>query len=95
MKKGYQGFCITIPANDPKQLEHFNKVMQEVHDAIEKDIQQISSEFGISYEAACHVQYLRSRTRWTQEKEDYLIQLDKEGKSLPNIFEDFIVPEKE
>jgi len=46
-----------------------------------------AKELGINEDAANDIVYLRGRSRWTQEKEDYLVKLAKEGKPLPNIME--------
>jgi len=78
-------FCIEIP-DDPEKMEEFQKVMNKVNDAMVKDAESIAEEFGISIGQASNIRYLRTRSRWTQEKEDYLIKLAQENKELPNVF---------
>ena len=67
-------------------MEEFQKVMNKVNDAMVKDAESIAEEFGISIGQASNIRYLRTRSRWTQEKEDYLIKLAQENKELPNVF---------
>jgi hypothetical protein len=73
-------------------MDEFQKAQDEYYDSLEEVIQNEADKLGISYGAMCDIHYLRTRSRWTQEKEDYLIKLDKEGKPGPNIMEDFTVP---
>lgn len=44
--------------------------------------EKIAKELNVSIECACDIAYLRTRSRWTQEKENKLIQSHKEGKPL-------------
>ena len=50
-------------------------------------IEELSEELGVSQNCAHQICYLRTRRRWTQELEDELIQLHKEGNPPDNIFE--------
>ncbi len=78
-------FSTEIPTNDEKAMENFQRVVDSLADAWFKEEQKLASDLGISINASCVILYLRTRSRWTKEKEDHLIQLDKEGKELPNV----------
>jgi hypothetical protein len=84
-------FSFEIPIDDPEAMDVFQKAMDEYHDELTHLIKKEAEELGIPIGAMSDVWYLRSRSRWTQEKEDYLIRLAKDGKPLPNIMEDFRV----
>ena len=65
--------------------EKIDEVMDELQDIYELAQQQTAKELELNEDDAGLILYLRSRSRWTQEKENYLIQLSKEGKKLPNV----------
>jgi hypothetical protein len=77
-------FCINIPS-DENSLEKFQDVMDVWVEAEVEYEEKVMKDLGISHKAASAICYLRTRSRWTQEKEDYLVKLDKEGKELPNV----------
>ena len=79
---------------DPNTVDwdEFNKEMAKYNEELSLYCDKVAEELGVNYMAACDIVYLRGRSRWTQEKEDYLIKLAKEGKELPFYFEDFDVP---
>jgi lysophospholipase L1-like esterase len=85
----HETFSIEIPVNDPKAMDAFQKAMNEYYDDLTRTIEKEAEELGIPIGAMSDVWYLRSRSRWTQEKEDYLIRLARKGKQLPNMMEDF------
>jgi len=58
----------------------------KVEDPFDEIIGDLAKELGVSKECASNVRYLRSRSRWTQELEDELIRLHKEG-NPPNMNE--------
>lgn len=95
MKDNYKTFCTEVPVNDPEKMKEFQKMMEAVYEAQDKEVKKISEEFGIFEPAAADIYYLRTRRRWTQKKEEYLIKLGREGKRVPNIFDDFEVPEQD
>jgi hypothetical protein len=66
-----------------KQLRDEMDAMQGLHD---KFVKNLTKELNVSVHCANDIVYLRSRSRWTQELEDELIKLHKEG-NPPNIFE--------
>ena len=74
-----------IPAGDSEKMEQFQKAMDQLQDSMIEEEKRIAEEFSISKKAASAILYLRSRSRWTQEKEDHLIRLDKNGEELPNV----------
>ena len=89
----HESFSIEIPINDDKAMDAFQKAMDAYHDEMDKMIAKEAKELGIDVGAMNEIWYLRSRSRWTQERENYLINLAKEGKELPNMMEDFEVKE--
>lgn len=66
-------------------LDALSEVMSEWQDEMVLHIRDEATKLGISYSAAADVVYLRTRSRWTQEKEDHLISLAREGKPLPDV----------
>jgi len=80
-------FSIEVPIDDPVKMDEFSKAMAAQQEAHIKYIGDVAKELGINEDAANDIVYLRGRSRWTQEKEDYLVKLAKEGKPLPNIME--------
>jgi hypothetical protein len=84
---------IEVPINDENGMKEFQNFMDAVMDCHNKEILEMSSKFNISEGCANDIFYLRTRSRWTQEKENYLIWLDQNNKKSPNIMDDFDVPE--
>ena len=80
-----ESFSIEIPINEEEAMDEFQKVMDDYHDETNRLIEEEANKLGISFFDMADIWYLRSRSRWTQEKEDYLIKLAKEGKELPNV----------
>jgi hypothetical protein len=70
---------------NPQTMEAFTEVMDMWQDAMDNERNSLVKELGVSTQCAGYVQYLRTRSRWTQEKEDQLIELDKKGQELPNV----------
>jgi hypothetical protein len=64
----------------------FNDYIHELQDVYERELEVMAFELNISTQDAALILYLRSRSRWTQEKEDYLLKLAREHKKLPNVF---------
>lgn len=83
MSERMQSFSVEIPVNDPKAMEEFQEVMNSLQDAMMDYEAQIAKELNCSEWAACDIIYLRSRSRWTQELENEILRLDKEGKHPP------------
>ena len=65
---------------------NIQEVMNVIQDKTAKYIQELAKTLKVSEDCALDVWYLRSRSRWTRELEDELIQLHKEGKA-PNMCE--------
>ena len=74
-----------------KNKDDLTEAMVKVQDELLRMINKLAREFDISVPDANHVYYRRTRSRWTQEKEDYLIRLARVGEELPSIYEDFEV----
>lgn len=60
-------------------------LMNEIQDATANYISVEAERLGISEGAMADIFYLRTRSRWTQEKEDYLIHLALSGQTFPSI----------
>jgi hypothetical protein len=80
-----ENFAIEIPVNDPEVMGEFQKAMDKCCEDMNKYTIEEAEKLGVSIRAMSDILYLRTRSRWTQEKEDYLIKLAKEGKPLPNV----------
>lgn len=63
-----------------------NKVQDDYYNEMEQHLKSLAEELGCSSVCAGDVWYLRQRSRWTQELENELIRLYKEG-TPPNICE--------
>lgn len=85
-----KSFCVEIPnPNDIKKMSAFQDMMDSHQDEMTKYYQQEAKRLGVSYEAAVDIIYLRSRSRWTQQKEDVLVKLALANKLFPPMMEDF------
>jgi lysophospholipase L1-like esterase len=81
----HENFIVEIPVNDEKAMEEFQKAMDDYHDEMNRQISEEAHRLGIAFLDMSTIWYLRSRSRWTQEKEDHLIKLAQDGKPLPNV----------
>lgn len=72
--------------NNPETMAGFQTMMDAWQDAMIEETGKVARELEVSENCASSVIYLRTRSRWTQEKEDQLIQWDREGTELPNVF---------
>jgi hypothetical protein len=73
------------PNMSQEDWDKFNEMMDELNTGLMEECKTISKEFGVSEVCALNIQYLRTRSRWTQELEDELIRVDIEEKRQPNI----------
>jgi len=81
-------FVVTIPdVNDKDAMDAFQRMMDEIADAAHREVDEVSCLLGIPMSFAWAIQYLRTRSRWTQELEDQLIQMGKRGEVCPNMME--------
>ncbi len=85
MHPNVETFCVDIPAGSTKDMAEFQAAMDMLQDEKIAEENRESKRLGISKDAASTIMYLRTRSRWTQEKENHLIQLDKQGETLPNV----------
>ena len=76
----------TVDLNNITDWNSFQSAMNEYHQGLCDEIENISKELNISYACARDVVYLRTRSRHTQEMEERLIQLHREG-TPPNVNE--------
>lgn len=86
MTNNQQTYVMNLSNMTDAQWDEFQKVMDTLHDEQTQYINTLADEMKVSVDCAGDIVYLRSRSRWTQELENQLIQLYKEGKA-PNIFE--------
>lgn len=76
-------FAIMYNPQDKEQVEGLQKFMDEYNEEMIKYIEKLMEELGgVSAFCAMDVAYLRTRSRWTQELEERLIQEHKEGKKI-------------
>lgn len=82
-------FSVTLTRDDlqnREKMDAFSEMMAKVQDETVAYIKQLAVELNASEECAMDVFYLRTRSRWTQELENELIQLHKSG-VRPNMCE--------
>lgn len=61
----------------------FTDALDMMHETLTLDQAGIQEKLGVSEETASAIQYLRTRSRWTPEKELHLIVRDKQGDPIP------------
>lgn len=71
---------------DEGRMEEFQEAMDALYDSMNKEIEELARELDVSEACAQDVWYLRTRSRHTQELEEELIQLHRDG-NPPNIME--------
>ena len=79
------GGVIRLSADGPEGLKAMGDAINILQEETDRAIEAEAETLGVSFNDMSLVHYLRSRSRWTQEKEDYLIELAREGKPLPNV----------
>ena len=80
-------YVVELPVNDSAAMESFSKTYSKVMDEHALYLKEEGERLGVSFGVASDIVYLRARSRWTQEKEDYLIQMAKRGTPIANIME--------
>jgi hypothetical protein len=87
MGKRHQTFSVELHPENMSQedWDKFNALMYKVQDGYQEEIDNIQEEHQISSACAAAVWYLRSRSRWTEEKEQQLINMDRRGEPIPNV----------
>lgn len=79
-------FVVTLPENPTdEQMEVFQDFMNAQSDAYFDECDQIAKDLGVSHKYANAICYLRTRSRWTQELEDRLIEMCKAEEPCPNM----------
>jgi hypothetical protein len=77
---------ITLPGNPTKeQMRAFSEAQAAAFDETWEYIKQEAEKLKVNEEDMSLIYYLRTRSRWTQEKEDHLIELSRNGQPLPNV----------
>lgn len=74
---------ITDILNDPQKMKKFQEAYNAAMDKMQEDMDREAKELGVSSKAIGLIFYLRSRARWTQERENEIIRMDKNGEKLP------------
>lgn len=85
MHSDLEPVVIAVDGSDRGAMLALDKAMNEWQDEMSLYIKSVATELNIGFGQAADIVYLRGRSRWTQEKEDYLIQLAREGKAFPDI----------
>jgi hypothetical protein len=85
--KSFKIVLNTDEIKDPKVIDAVSSFLDEVADANEREITMIQREMGVTNRYACAIWYLSTRSRWTQELEDTLINMCKDGIDCPNMNE--------
>lgn len=62
--------------------EEFEQMLNDSQEYMIEREQEIKEKFGVSENTASAILYLRSRSRWTPEKEAELIERDKAGNPI-------------
>lgn len=63
--------------------ERFMELLNESQDAMIEAEQRVRNEYDVSHQTASAICYLRTRSRWTWEKEIELINRDRAGNPIP------------
>lgn len=63
--------------------EEFNQALEESQEFMVAQEKEIREKYGVSENTASAILYLRSRSRWTLEKENELVERDKVGNPIP------------
>jgi hypothetical protein len=71
--------------NDEKKMKAFQDAMDAYYDEMEMYTKELAKELNVSFACASSIEYLRTRSRWTQELENDLIEMDKKGLPMPNM----------
>ena len=67
------------------KMEEFQEFMNDIQDAYILETLFLAKKLGVSDSCAMNIQYLRTRSRWTQDLEEELIRMDKEEGRQPNM----------
>ena len=59
--------------------------MDAWQEAMLEDQKNIAKLLNVTLYTAGLIQYLRTRSRWTEEKEAELVRLDQTGEAMPNV----------
>ena len=70
---------IKLSMENELKMEDFFEAMDALNDATKEYSQKLSVELEVSVKTADQIQYIRSRSRWSQELEDRIITASKAG----------------
>lgn len=70
---------------DKKTMQALQEMMDAQAEAYNQEVLKISDELGVDDLWALDILYLRTRSRWTQELENKLVQMAKDGEQHPNM----------
>lgn len=74
--------CVSIDQtdmNNEETMSHLSELMNAQQDMWIQEIQEIAEQYNISDGWASDIWYLRTRSRWTQEKESEMIKQAQNG----------------
>lgn len=66
-----------------ESVEELDRLLNESMDRVDEAEKAVQEKYGVSHTTACAIVYLRSRSRWTPEKERELVARDKDGDPIP------------
>lgn len=79
-------YCLSMEGPmTAERMKAFTEAMVKAQDAFVAYVEEFAEENSLTSDQARNILYLRSRSRWTQEKEDTLFQLAREGRPFPNV----------
>jgi hypothetical protein len=87
-------YCVELDNPSEENIGELTNIMNKLQDQMVKYTEEEANKLNISFGCATDIIYLRTRSMWTQEKEDYLIHCYKNNLPSPNIIEDFEVPKE-
>lgn len=86
MHKDYDVVSVELSGDaTQEQKDELTELMGEWQDAMIEDQKDIAKTLNVSLGAASSIQYLRTRSRWTQNKENELVRLDQAGEKFPDV----------
>lgn len=71
--------------NNKEKMDAFQELMNAGMDETVKEIERVAEELKVNDSFASAIVYLRTRSRWTQELENKLVEMAKAGESCPNM----------
>lgn len=73
--------------NGDSDMDAVQEAMDAMFDAYQAEVNKVAKEYNVEYKVASDIVYLRSRSRWTPELEQMLIDMAQSGQYDVNICE--------